>query len=55
MLRAKFPGEKRMVPRKGLSLALVRDLNERVLILLEKPSRSRTWKQRGNKKQTKGQ
>ena len=25
-----------MVPRKGLLLALVRDLNERVLILLEK-------------------
>ena len=36
MLRAKFPGEKRVVPRKGLSLPLVRDLNERVLILLEK-------------------
>ena len=36
MLRAKFPGEKRVVPRKGLSLPLVSDLNERVLILLEK-------------------
>ena len=36
MLRAKFPGEKRVVPRKGLLLALVRDLNERVPISLEK-------------------
>ena len=36
MLRAKFPGEKRVALGKGLSLALVRDLNERALTLLEK-------------------
>ena len=36
MLRAKFPGEKRVPLGKGLSLALVRDLNERALTLLEK-------------------
>ena len=36
MLRAKFPGEKRMALGKGLSLALVRDLNERTSTLLEK-------------------
>ena len=36
MLRAKFPGEKRLALGKGLSLALVRDLNERTSTLLEK-------------------
>ena len=36
MLRAKFPGEKRVALGKGLSLALVRDVNERALTLLEK-------------------
>ena len=36
MLRAKFLGEKRVALGKGLSLALVRDLNERALTLLEK-------------------
>ena len=36
MLRAKFPGEKQVPLGKGLSLALVRDLNERALTLLEK-------------------
>ena len=36
MLRAKFPGEKRVALGKGLLLALVRDLNERALTLMEK-------------------
>ena len=36
MLRAKFPGEKQVALGKGLSLTLVRDLNERALTLLEK-------------------
>ena len=36
MLRAKFPGEKRVALGKGLLLALVRDLNDRALTLLEK-------------------
>ena len=36
MLRAEFPGEKQVALGKGLSLALVRDLNERALTLLEK-------------------
>ena len=36
MLRAKFPGEKPVALRKGLILALVRDLNETALTLLEK-------------------
>ena len=36
MLRAEFPGEKRVALGIGLSLALVRDLNERALTLLEK-------------------
>ena len=35
-LRAKFPGQKRVAPGKDLLLALVRDLNERALTLLEK-------------------
>ena len=36
MLRAKFLGEKRVALGKGLSVALVRDLNERALTFLEK-------------------
>ena len=36
MLRAQFPGEKRVELGKGLSLALIRNLNERALTLLEK-------------------
>ena len=36
MLRAKCPGENRVALGKGLLLAIVRDLNERVLTLLEK-------------------
>ena len=36
MLRAKFPGEKQVALGKGLLLALVRDLNDRALTLLEK-------------------
>ena len=35
-LGTKFPGQKRVALGKGLLLALVRDLNEIVLILLEK-------------------
>ena len=33
---ARFPGQKRMALGKDLLLALVKDLNERVLTLLEK-------------------
>ena len=33
MLRAKCPGENRVALGKGLLLAIVRDLNERVLTL----------------------
>ena len=36
MLRVKFPGEKPVALGKGLLLALVGDLNERALTLLEK-------------------
>ena len=36
MLRAKFPGEKRLALGKGLLRALVRNLNERALTLFEK-------------------
>ena len=36
MLRAKFPGEKRLALGKGLLRALVRNLNERALTLWEK-------------------
>ena len=36
MLRAKFPGEKRLALGKGLLRALVRNLNERALNLWEK-------------------
>ena len=36
MLRAKFAGEKPVALGKGLILALVRDLNETALTLLEK-------------------
>ena len=36
MFRAEFPGEKQVALGTDLSLALVRDLNERALTLLEK-------------------
>ena len=36
MLRAKLLGEMRVALGKGLSVALVRDLNERALTFLEK-------------------
>ena len=36
MVRAKFPGENRVALGKGFLLALVGDLNERALTLLEK-------------------
>ena len=36
MLRAKCPGENQVALGKGLLLAIVTDINERVLTLLEK-------------------
>ena len=51
-LGAKSPGQKRVIQGKGLSLALVRDLNEIELTLLEKDLDAGAHESEEEKKET---